>query len=205
MKCSSIIFSLLLLVEFNCVPSSYQSPRPLRQGEMAVGGGFSLPITKGDLSLCFRYGVFKHADFGFKLGGYPDISYGYFLDARYGLLEHPLLLSGGLGFLTYFDLYAPDYELRVHGFHPTIFLGTDRIYGGIGWNYMIVRETRYPMDKGPYISTSRSSGPRIILGASWGKRWKFNPEINVNFQRDDRSLAPIIVGFGIHRVFFKKN
>jgi hypothetical protein len=197
---------IFISVIVSCVPSSYHSPRVLKPGERTMGIGYALSKEDaGDFSLCFRYGVFNRADCGLKVSGLPGGSYGVFFDTKYGFLEHPFLLSGDLGFMTFADLFAPDYEFRAYGFHPTLFFGSDRLYGGIGWNYMLFRKVQWPMaPEGPFISTSRVSSLRIVIGTSWGKRWKFNPEIILNFPSENRYIPPVIGGFGFHRIFIKK-
>jgi hypothetical protein len=211
-KCANNIFlSILLILIFiiaNCVPSSYQSPRVLRPGEKAVGAGFALVkaeyVTPIDPFLCFRYGVFKKADLGLKFSGYPDLGYGIFFDTKYSFLEQPLLISGDLGFMVIADYWTPDNEAKIFGFHPTIFFGNEKIYGGIGWNYFIVREKKPPMFGGPYISVSRESFPRIMIGTSLGRRLKFNTEVIFSSYLVEGSSGSIVVGFGIRYVFFKK-
>jgi hypothetical protein len=193
-----------LIVEMNCVPSSYQSPRVLRPGEKSVGAGIAMPLTEGDVSLILRCGVIKNLDVGIKFGGYPEIAYGTFSDIKYCFVEQPLLIAADLGFLYHKDLFMSENEPRTYGMHPTVLLGSDRIYGGIGWNYSIKRETYSSMFP-PYVTwvtPSRSSGPRIMLGASWGKRWKISPEIIFNF---DQLSQPdvVMVGCGINRIFGK--
>ncbi|RPH89264.1 MAG: hypothetical protein EHM72_20615 [Calditrichaeota bacterium] len=200
----TILQFIPLLVAMNCVPSSYHSPRVLRPGEMSVGAGLSLPVTQGDVSLCLRSGIIKNLDLGIKLGGWGDC-YGLFSDIKYCIVKQPLLISANMGFLYHQDTFMTETEPRTQGIHPTILLGSDRIYGGIGWNYSIERET-YSSMLPPYktwIITTRSSGPRIMLGASWGNRWKFNPEIIFNFDPLGRSNGTVMVGCGIHRVFGK--
>lgn len=204
-----IILIILILVIVNCVPSSYQSPRVLKPREKALGVGFSFgkydDITPADLSPYFRYGVFNKVDLGLKICGFPEFGYSLFFDTKYCFLEQPFLITGDLGFMTYADYFAPDCDLKAYGFHPTVLFGNDQIYGGVGWNYFLLREKNEPMFEEPYISISRESGPRIMIGTSLGRRWKFYSEIIFNFHTGDRSPAPVIVGFGIHRVFIKKN
>jgi len=193
-----------LLVEMSCVPSGYQSPRVLRPGQMSVGAGLAMPVTNGDLSLCLRCGVIKNLDVGIKYGGYPEIAYGIFSDIKYCFVKQPLLIAADLGFIYHKDLFMSENEPQTHGLHPTVLLGNDRFYGGIGWNYSIHRETYYlwsPPKK--EVTTTRSSGPRIMLGASWGKRWKFNPEIIFNFDPLSRPDGIVMIGCGIHRIFGK--
>ncbi len=200
----TVLLFILILLGMKCVPSSYQSPRVLRPGETSVGAGVALPLTNGDLTLCLRCGVIKNLDVGIKLGGYPEIGYGVFGDIKYCFVRQPLLIAADLGVIYHKDLFMAENEPRTHGLHPTVLLGSDRIYGGIGWNYSIHRETYYAWDP-PYRTwdtTTRSSGPRIMLGASWGKRWKFNPEIIFNFDQRSHSDA-LMIGCGIHRIFGK--
>lgn len=199
--------TIFISIIISCVPSSYHSPKVLKPGEKTLGIGYAFSKKDvGDFSTCFRYGVFHRMDCGLKMIGHPAIGYGVFFDTKYGFMEHPFLLSGDLGFMTFADLYAPDYEFRAYGFHPTLFFGRDRLYGGIGWNYMLLREVQWPMSpEGPFISTSRVSSLRVLIGASWGKRWKFNPEIILTFPSRDRYTAPVIAGFGFHRGFIKKH
>lgn len=188
-----------------CVPSGYQSPRTLRPGQASVGAGVALPFTYGDLSLCLRCGVIKNLDVGIKMGGSND-GYGVFSDIKYCFLKHPLLVAADLGFIYHEGEFMNEYEPRTQGVHPTILLGSDRFYGGIGWNYSVKRETHYSM--GPSYSVwdivTRSSGPRIMLGTSWGRRWKFNPEIIFNFDPLLRHDAGVMIGCGIHRFFGKQ-
>ncbi len=197
-----LLAALLFLafqIEMNCVPSSYQSPRVLRPGEASVGVGFP------DLSLCLRCGVIKKLDVGIKFGGCPHLAYGIFSDIKYCFVEQPLLIAADLGVIYYRDLFEPDHEPRTYGLHPTILLGSERFYGGIGWNYSIERETYYTMFP-PYktwIITTRSSGLMIMLGASWGKRWKFNPEIIFNANPLYQPHGIVMIGCGIHRIFGK--
>jgi hypothetical protein len=201
----AILLFISLIVGMNCVPSSYQSPRVLSPEEKSIGAGLSLPVDEGDVSLCLRSGVLKNIDVGIKFGGYPNFAYGIFSDIKYCFVELPLLISADMGFLYHKDLFMSENEPRTYGMYPTVLLGSDRIYGGVGWNYRIKRETYYSMFP-PYetwITTSRSSGPRIMLGASWGKRWKFNPEIIFNFDPLSRPDGIVMVGFGIHRIFGK--
>ncbi|MDZ7332720.1 MAG: hypothetical protein ONB13_04460 [candidate division KSB1 bacterium] len=188
-----------------CVPSGYQSPRVLRPGQASVGAGVAVPITYGDFSLCLRCGVIKNLDVGIKYGGSKD-GYGVFSDIKYCFLKQPLLVAADVGFIYYKGEFMNEYEPRTQGVHPTILLGSDRFYGGIGWNYLIKRETHDSMSP-PYTwdITTRSSGPRIMLGSSWGQRWKFNPEIIFNFDPLLRQhAAGVMIGCGIYRIFGKK-
>ncbi|MDZ7262200.1 MAG: hypothetical protein ONB05_08865 [candidate division KSB1 bacterium] len=200
----AILLFIPLILEMNCVPSGYQSPRVLRPGQASVGVGVALPLTNGDVSLCLRCGVIKNLDVGIKFGGYSEIAYGIFSDIKYCFAEQPLLIAADLGFIYYKETFMSETETRTHGLHPTVLLGSDRFYGGIGWNYSIQRET-YVIWNPPkeWIKTTHSSGPRIMLGASWGKRWKFNPEIIFNFDPLARPDGIVIIGCGIHRIFGK--
>ena len=161
-------------------------------------------VIPADFSPCFRYGIINKVDVGFKLAGMPGLAYSFFADMKCNFLEHPLLLSGDFGFMT-FGEEAPDWELKAFGVSPTILFGNDRIYGGIGWNYFILRETQWPMFKEPYTSISRESCPRIIIGTSFGRRWKVNSEVIFSYYSSDEFPGPVVVGFGIHSVFIKKN
>lgn len=206
-----LFFILLISISaiVSCVPSSYQSPKVLRPGEKALGAGLAFAkyenVTAMDPFLCFRYGVFDKVDLGLKVFGFPDLGYSVFFDAKYSLLERPLLISGDLGFIAGADYFAPENETKVFGLHPTIFLGSAKIYGGIGWDYLIIRETKSPMFKAPYVSISRESFPRIMIGTSLGGKWKLNSELIFRSYSKDRFSAPVVVGFGIHRVFIRKN
>lgn len=202
-----IVLLLLISLTVSCVPSSYQSPKVLKPGEKALGAGVSFGkyenVTPVDFSLCFRYGVFDKVDLGLKAFGFPNLGHNVFFDAKYSLLEQPLLISGDLGFMAIAE-YIPDDEAKVFGLHPTIFLGSEKIYGGIGWDYLTIRETKSPMFKAPYVSISRESSPRLMIGTSLGRKWKFNSELIFWFYSKDRLSGPV-VGFGIQRVFIKKN
>lgn len=130
--------------------------------------------------------------------------YGFFLDGKRLLIERPFLASADLGYMIFADFFAPDYEKRVYGIHPTLLFGSDRLYGGIGWNDMRTMETNYPMGGKPYTVRSRESGLRLLIGASWGKRWQFNPELILNFHRHYYSSAPIMAGCGFRGVISLK-
>jgi len=204
------ILLILILVIVNCVPSSYQSPKVLRPGEKALGAGVFFgkyeSVIPVDLSLYFRHGVFEKADLGLKVSGFPDLGHNVFFDAKYNFLEQPLLISGDFGFMTFAEYFTPDDELKALGFHPTVLFGSNRIYGGIGWNYFILREKKSPMFKEPYVSISRESGPRLLIGTSLGRKWKFNSElIFSSYSKDRFPGSVVVVGFGIHRVFIRKN
>lgn len=197
-----ILLFISLVIGMNCVPSSYQSPRALRPGQFSVGAGVAVPY---DLSLCLRYGVVKNLDIGIKYGGYSENEYGLFSDIKYCFISKPLLIAVDVGFICYrFDFFSEN-EPRTQGLHPTLLLGNDRFYGGIGWNYSVHRETYVNWDPPKqWVETTRSSGPRIMFGSSLGKRWKFNPEIIFNFDPLLRHDAVVMVGCGIHRVFGKQ-
>jgi hypothetical protein len=205
-----LFFILLISISaiVSCVPSSYQSPKVLRPGEKALGAGLAFAkyenVTPMDPFLCFRYGVFDKVDLGLKAFGFPDLGYSVFFDAKYSLLEQPILISGNLGFMAIAEHFPDDDEAKVFGLHPTILLGSEKIYGGIGWDYLIIRETKSPMFEAPYVSIRRESSPRLMIGTSLGGKWKFNSELMFWSDSKERLSGPV-VGFGIHRVFIKKN
>ena len=172
-----------------------------------MGTGFALAKAESvipiDPFLCLRYGVFKKTDLGLKFSGFPSVGYSIFFDTKYNFLEQPLLISGVLGFMTIADYYSEN-KTKVFGFHPTFLFGSEKIYGGIGWNYFIVREKHSPMFGEPYISTCRESSPRILIGTSLGRRWKFNTEVIFSSYLGEESSGAIVVGLGIRYVFLKK-
>ena len=151
---------------------------------------------------------------GLYIFGLPDpyegrlMGYRLFFDTKFNFVEHPLLISGDLGFMAW-GIQAPlDDWITTVGLHPIVLIGSNHLYGGLGWNYLEFR-TKHDhaadhVDPVPLqeTHTSRELFPRIMLGIAAGKKWRFSSEISYYFET--QSYPSLVVGFGIHRNFTKK-
>lgn len=232
---NSLFISLLTGVVFygliSCTPSIYQSPKVLKPGEKVLGIGFSFQrikeedgeeaaIIPTDLSLYTRFGVFNRMDIGFKIFGFPNLNYsdlesptwedallGYslFFDAKYNLVQQPLLISVDVGFLRA-SSYPFEDRLDTRGIHPMLLFGSEHSYGGIGWNYLIFHE-----DNGQIRRSSKEPSVRALIGTSLSRgRFQFNPELSFCFRLPKHKSKTLFysypffaVGFGIQYTFSK--
>ena len=220
------VIEIILLVGCT-VPSTYQSPKVLEQGEKAIGTGISFARVEGiipiDFCLYGRIGVSKRIDMGIQMFALPRISYfefsdpfeGYdlFLDLKYSFVENPRLVSGDIGIMRYANYFVPDHEYDGFGVYPLILVGGKRIYGGIGWNLTFERDKHWRMEKDdPYVSTSTHTFGKAVVGTSIEKgRLRIHPELSlyskIPFGDPDEfdDTGPLITaGLGIYYVFPKR-
>ncbi|NOZ62378.1 MAG: hypothetical protein GXO74_11940 [Calditrichaeota bacterium] len=172
------LLTLFLLVTISCIPANYLSPKVLKPGEKTLGLGLSCS-NSGEFfevipSFCFRAGFFNAMDMGISLTAFPGFGQGVFLDSKLKLAEKPLFISFDSGFLMTTQYFSSDNEEIGLAFHPLFLFGSENIYAGLGWNFNIHREKSYPMGKEPIVKRSRESTPLILLGTSYGKKWKFS-------------------------------
>ncbi|MCH8011213.1 MAG: hypothetical protein IIA61_04575 [Candidatus Marinimicrobia bacterium] len=226
-------YAIGLLIFMGCAPpSTYQSPRVLEPREKVLGVGFSLlrfneedgeevAIVPSDLSVYARFGVYNKMDIGFKIFGFPNpdyfdlasptwedalLGYSLFFDIKYNFMKRPLLVSGNVGFFRA-GAWPFESKLDIRGIHPTLLFGSERVYGGIGWNYLIFRE-----EHGIIRQSSKEPSIRVLVGTSLTK-WKFqiNPELNFYFRLPAHNSETIlysypffVAGFGLQYLFGSK-
>jgi hypothetical protein len=176
-------FVLLLALLPGCISlSTFQSPRVLDPGEGQIGAGILFGVDLegeesglGELSILGRYGVGERVDVGGKIWGFPPFL-GIYADVRYQLLREPLLVSGALGASWFqFD------ELSTGALYPTVMFGTERVFGGARWTFLSGRDNDLE-------ETYGTDFPGLVVGASFGRRLIFTPEVNVLFGEETAVL-----------------
>lgn len=183
---------LLTLVASGCISfSTFQSPRVLERGEGQLGGGVLFGVDLegeesglGELALLGRYGVGDRVDVGGKLWGFPPFL-GIYGDVRYQLLREPFLISGAMGASWIsFD------EFSTGALYPTVMFVTDRFFAGARWTFLTATGTDLE-------ETFGANFPGAVVGASFGGRLTFAPEVNVLFGEETAVMpgAAVMVRF----------
>lgn len=178
--------ALLVFLSFTmigCISlSTYQTPKIVEKGTghvgvgMLAGFGNNNEVGLGEVSLIARYGAAERIDVGMKLSTMPVFVpyYNLYADVRYQLLTDPLYVSGSVGT----SVFRVD-DFYTLGFYPTVMAGTDRVYAGAKWVFVVSASE----------SAQESFGanfPGAVVGTTIGgnNRINFMPEINLYFAND---------------------
>ncbi len=153
-----VLFAVRLLT--GCSPlTTFQSPVVV-ENRTAFGIGTASVIVdknKGvsapvDVNIWCRVPIFPHSDFGMRIAPFEGTT----IDLKYNFLRSPILVSGDIAVSYSID------ELPLY--YPMLLFGTEHFYGGIKYAQF------------PFGYQRRSTG--FMLGASFGNRTKFMPEID---------------------------
>ena len=175
---------LILLMLNACVShGTYQTPKPLGVDEDLIGLGIMQGIgdtkdtRKPSVDILYRRGLVKNVDVGLRTSGV--LFYGGVLtvDAKYGLLNGPFLVSVDFG-MSYTSSRNVDSEsFDLVGYHPMLMIGTESIYLGFKQN-IYHGEGRAKMLDSRADENGRLSVPSIVIGYSFGKSFRLQPELN---------------------------
>ena len=175
--------------------STFQGPEVLDKGEQVVqlgmsglgslgnGGGVSVPVFP---ELTYRKGLGGYVDMGARLGiGMVGA------DVKYQFLHGPLMAAAGVGGSVFGSLSGSD-ESAVLGVYPAFFVGGRRFYAG--YRYIWLTGTADVWGSDATFSGGVSS---VLLGATFGERWQFIPEVSVFLPTNGEGETFFSYGIGI--------
>jgi hypothetical protein len=176
-----------------CFFPAYQTPEALPPGEVSLGPVATYGYTfrhYGDpseerpgeleLGLMARVGIVPNIEAGFR----ASCPLGVMVDAKYQFLRGRLLMAADLGL----SVSPSPFQLI---WYPMLLVGTERYYAGL--KAMYVRE----FDQG-YVPSPNTSSliPGLLFGASFGRRLRVLPELNVFYYQDGDPIERMLVAGG---------
>jgi hypothetical protein len=196
------VLSLLLfaLIFTSCVSfSTLQSAKVVEDKEVITGIG-AIAIPRDDEIGCcgveayLRFSTFKNSDFGIKLIGFPGAGM-ITGDLKYQLLSDPFFLSFDLAYS-----YSAIEDLGSgSGIIPTVFVGSERIFGGAKIIYTSISIKDF-FDSESNYSDNQTNIPGVFIGGVIGNKFRLLPVVNLYFSPvNDKSF--FIYNLGVEYKF----
>ena len=181
------ILLILIMALSSCVShGTYQTPKPLGVDDDLMGVGImqgfgdTKDSRKPSVDILYRRGLVKNVDVGLRTSGVLFYGGVLTIDAKYGVLRGPFLVSIDLGMSYTSSRNVDSDSFDLVGYHPMLMIGTERVYLGLKQN-IYHGEGRAKMLRMQADEHGKLSIPSLVIGVSVGKSFRIQPELNCFF------------------------